>query len=109
MKLSKIQQIIKEEVAKAISEMEDKNRELNDKFAAAVGFQKPAPGGPENKMRTKKYAFEYDYFDKRGEMDTDEVVVDASSEEEARELAYKKARQTHTQVRTKKENFRLIS
>ena len=48
MRLSQIKQIIKEEVAKAISEV-DKNRELNDKFAAAVGF-KPTAGGPENKM-----------------------------------------------------------
>lgn len=47
MKLSQIKQIIKEEVAKAVSEI-DKNRELNDKFAAAVGFKAPAPGGPEN-------------------------------------------------------------
>jgi len=95
---------------------EDKNLELNDKFKAAVGFQKPAPGGPENKLKsieekntkTEKFTFEYDYFGKDGDTHQDEVTVDATSEKDARDLAYKKAGQKHTQIRTKKENFRPI-
>ena len=115
MKLSKIKQIIKEEVAKVFSEV-DKNQRLNDKFAAAVGFTPPAPGGPENKLRsndTKKlYTFEYVFwYGKSPDPDYsfEFVTVEASNEQEARDLAYDEARKEHRSLRSSKEKFDLVS
>lgn len=50
MKLSKIQQIIKEEVAKAISEVNDEYGKAMDKFKEKVGFKEPT-GGPGNQLK----------------------------------------------------------
>ena len=50
MKLSRIQQIIKEEVAKAVTEADDEFGKAMDNLKSKIGFI-PASGGPENKVK----------------------------------------------------------
>ena len=115
MKISRIQQIIKEEVAKAISEV-DKNQDLNDKFRAAVGWEPPPPG-PGNRLRSdnsndeKEYTFNYAYWlaNSPDDYEFDNVTVTAPNEEIARDRAYIKARQEHRLIRGGKEKFELLN
>jgi hypothetical protein len=111
MKLSRIQQIIKEEVAKALNE-----GPYSEKVGKAIKLK--AEGITQtinNKTKNKEYTFEYTYWiypkDPNGDPDTefDKVTVEASSEEKARDLAYEKAKGKHkSRVRASKEKFKLL-
>lgn len=57
----------------------------------------------------KEYTFEYAYWYGEDDYDFDDVTVKARNEEEARDLAYTKAKKEHQSVRTSKEKFKLVS
>jgi hypothetical protein len=58
----------------------------------------------------KEYTFEYAYwYGRDDDYDFDGVTVKARNEEEARDLAYAKAKKEHQSIRTSKEKFKLVS
>jgi len=59
--------------------------------------------------KIKEYTFQYAYwYGKDDDYDFDNVTVKASSEKEARDLAYAEARKEHKSIRTSKEKFQLV-
>jgi hypothetical protein len=59
--------------------------------------------------KIKEYTFQYAYwYGKDNDYDFDNVTVKASSEKEARDLAYAEARKEHKSIRTSKEEFELV-
>ena len=92
MKKSKLKQIIKEEI-KAVLEMNDVNRTINDKFAAAIGFEKPTNTGG-NKMK-QTYRFIVKYWENNSDEKNFYTTgpIKATSEEEAYKMARAEAEQ----------------
>ena len=92
MKKSELKQIIQEEI-KAVFEMNDVNRTINDKFKAAIGFKEPTSTGG-NKMK-QTYRFIVKYWENNSDEKNFYTTgpIKATSEEEAYKMARAEAKQ----------------
>tara|TARA_R110000822_G_scaffold18005_1_gene59857 strand:- start:678 stop:1022 length:345 start_codon:yes stop_codon:yes gene_type:complete len=112
MKKSELRQIIQEEI-KAVIEAEDVNRTINDKFKAKMGFKSPE-GKSGNKFKEKEYKFEFVHYEYKSTIKVPGTVfVIASNEDEARDKAYEEAKkfceEEYVKLKSKKEEFKLLS
>lgn len=112
MKKSELRQIIQEEI-KSVLEMNDVNRTINDKFKEKMGFKAPE-GGSGNKFKEKKYEFEFIHYEYKSIKKVPEIIsVMASNEDEARDKAYEEAKKfcekEYVKLKSKKEEFKLLS